>query len=278
MRRSPRPLAFLLAALLLSAATAHAARVDTVAVPSASMGLSVQAVVAVPDGAGPFATVYLLHGHGGGAKDWPSHLDAAGGIGAFADRYGVVIVCPDGGEDSWYLDSPRDPSSRMETFVARELPAWVEARYPVRPEGAARAITGLSMGGHGALLLALRYPERYAAAASMSGGVDLTQFPDRWSIARHVGPYAEDSLAWRAHSVVHLAARVDTAGLPALLVDCGVDDFFLPANRRLHALLVERGIPHDYAERPGGHTWAYWTRALPYHLAFFAEAFAASEE
>ena len=156
---------------------------------------------------------------------------------------------------------------------------------PTLPERRFRAIAGLSMGGHGALYLALTHPATFGAASSLSGGVDLTVFPERWSKVRHLGPYAQDSTAWQVRSVLHLVRQrrapgaatsgqdVDLSAWPALLVDCGTSDFFLDANRRLHAELTSRNLPHDYVERPGGHAWAYWTRALPFHLAFFREAF-----
>lgn len=259
----------LLALALLWAGAAHAGRLDTVQVYSAAMQRSLPVVVAVPDAPGPHPAVYLLHGYGGGAFDWARRADLA----ALADRYGVVIVCPDGGAESWYLDSPRDPRSRFATFVGVEVPAFVEQAYEVHRTRAGRAITGLSMGGHGALMLALRHPDRYVAAASMSGGLDLRHDPSRWNLARHLGAYAQHPEAWGEHSVSVLAARADPSGLPALLIDCGVDDFFLDENRLVHRILLQRGIPHDYVERPGGHTWAYWTRVLPYHLAFFREQF-----
>lgn len=270
-----RPVLLLLAALTAFAAPLRAARVDTLAVPSAAMGRTVTVVVAVPSAAGRFPAVVLLHGAGGGYANWPRRLDALGaGFGALADRYGLVLAAPDGGADSWYLDSPRDPSVRMETFVAEELPAWMDAHLPTLPERRYRAVTGLSMGGHGALMLALRHPGVFGAASSISGGVDLAAFPERWGKARHLGPYDADTLGWNAVSVYQLVRdRPAPDPLPALLVDCGTDDFFLPINRRLHALLTERQLAHDYTERPGGHAWTYWTRALPYHLAFFRETF-----
>ena len=214
----------------------------------------------------------LLHGHGGDAANWARRL-GPGGLEALAAHFGTLIACPDGGADSWYLDSPRDASVRMETFLAAELPAALAARYPLRTGRASRAITGLSMGGHGALFVAMRHRGVYGAAASMSGGVDLGQFPERWGKARHLGPWPADSTVWQAHSVLRLAATADTAAMPRLMVDVGVGDFFLAPNRALHETLTRRGIAHDYAERPGGHTWAYWTRALPMHLAFFREGF-----
>lgn len=250
-------------------------RSDTVEVPSAAMRRSVRVVVATPGGRGPWPVVTLLHGHGGDAANWARQL-GPGGLEAMAARFGVVIACPDGTADSWYLDAPRDPAVRFETFLARELPAWLDRRPDTRRDRAGRAITGLSMGGHGALFVALRHADVYGAAASMSGGVDLAQYPDRWGIARLVGPWPQDSSAWHAHSVVRLAARVDTAGLPRLAFDVGTGDFFLDPNRRLHDVLTRRGIAHDYAERPGQHTWDYWRRALPLHLAFFREGFDAA--
>lgn len=265
----------LAATLALSATPARAARVDTLDVPSAAMGRSMKVVVAVPEAAGRFPAVVLLHGAYGSYRDWPGQLDARGvGFGRLADRYGLVLVAPDGNGDSWYFDSPRLPTSRVATFVADELPAWIDAHFPTLAERRYRAIAGLSMGGHGALYLALTRPHAFAAAAALSGGVDLVPFERQWHIADHLGPYAADTARWNAHSLYQRVRDLPApAPMPALLLDCGVDDFFLDANRRLHALLVQRRIPHDYAERPGGHDWAYWTRTLPHALAFFRERF-----
>ncbi len=256
-----------LAALI--APGAWAGRLDTVQVQSAAMDTLLTAVVAVPDAAGPHPVVYLLHGYSGGAFDWARNTD----LRPLADRFGVVIVCPDGSPDSWYLDSPQRPRSLYETFVARELPAWIEAHYSVITEKHGRAITGLSMGGHGALFLALRHPETFGAAASMSGGLDLRYDTTRWHIAQHLGPYSARPDRWADHSVSALLLRASPDHIPPLLIDCGVDDFFLPDNRMVHQILMARKIPHDYVERPGGHTWSYWVRVLPYHLQFFREQF-----
>lgn len=266
----------LLAALgLLVASSASAARVDTLDVPSAAMGRTVKVVVAVPDAAGRFPTVFLLHGAGGAYWNWPRRLDQYGvGFGRLADRFGLVLVAPDGGVESWYLDSPLDASSQMATFVGDELPAWVDAQLPTLGERRYRAIVGLSMGGHGAFYLALTRPQTFAAASALSGGIDLTTRTDSWGKARHLGPYAADTSLWNAHSVYQIVRdRPAPDPMPALMLDCGIEDVFAPANRRLHALLMDRKIAHDYVERPGGHNWSYWTRTLPYTLTFFRETF-----
>lgn len=270
--RASRITAFALALLFVLDATA--ARIDTVAVFSPSMQKDVAALIVVPDVAlrMPVAVpaVYLLHGYDGDHLNWQSHTD----LRPLADAHGVIIVCPDGSPNGWYLDSPLQADSQYETFMVDELPTWIDARYPTRASARYRAITGLSMGGHGALFLAFRHPNVFGAASSMSGGVDLTNSTKRWEIADKLGPYEDFPERWNEHTVVRIAERLDPEflGIP-LLIDCGVDDFFMEDNRLLHAILLERGIPHDYYERPGQHSWAYWTRVLPYHLLFFSEAF-----
>ena len=266
-------LTMLLLGALVFAAPSAAARLDTVAVPSVAMQRPIRALVAVPETNHPaqrVPVVYLLHGYGGDHLNWQSRID----LRPLADAWGVLIVCPDGSPNSWYLDSPVDADSQYETFMSRELVDWVDAHYPTLPTPTARAITGLSMGGHGALFLALRHPDVFGAAGSMSGGVDLTTSTKQWDLAAKLGAYEVHPERWHAHSLVHLAGSLEPP-TPDLLIDCGVDDLFIEPNRRLHALLLDRAIPHTYVERPGGHTWAYWTVALPDHLRFFSRVFAA---
>jgi len=93
----------------------------------------------------------------------------------YADRYDFIIVCPDGNYSNWYMDSPVDSSFRYETYMARELLQWVDEHYKTIRSREGRAITGLSMGGHGAFYLAFRNQDTFGAAGSMSGGVDIKE-------------------------------------------------------------------------------------------------------
>ncbi len=77
-----------------------------------------------------------------------------------------------------------------------------------------------------------------------------------------------DAPTFSNFTAVGLVERMKTNGL-ALIIDCGVDDFLLETNRQIHQLLLENGTPHEYIERPGAHTWPYWTAALPVHFLFF---------
>jgi S-formylglutathione hydrolase FrmB len=254
------------------AAVLPAGTIDTVQVTSQAMGRTLPAIVVLPDRyfetTEYFPVVYLLHGYTGDYTNWAAKID----LPSLADRYRCLIVCPEGGKDSWYLDSPVEPRSRYRTFVGEELRDEIDRRYRTYAFREGRAITGLSMGGHGALYLAYYYPENYCAAGTMSGVLDLRTTRLQGRILELLGfpPAATDSL--QRYSAVHFVRRWNPP-VPALLIDCGVEDRFLESNREVHARLLERGIPHDYVERPGGHSWEYWTNALEYHLLFFRKMF-----
>ena len=251
-----------------------AARVDTVRIYSEVMQREIPAVVITPNryaasDTARYPAVYLLHGYSGNHLDW---ISKAPRVVTLADVHQTIIVCPDGGYNSWYLDSPLDSSSQYETHVAREVVAFVDTTYRTIPERTGRAITGLSMGGHGALFLALRHPDTFGAAGSMSGGVDLTYDTDAWEIGKKLGRYEEHPLRWDSLSVVNLVSLRPPDSL-AMIIDCGTDDFFFEINQRLHRKLLQDDVAHDYITRPGGHTWPYWRNAVGYQLLFFENYF-----
>lgn len=253
--------------------TTYASHVDTVSIYSTAMGREIPALVITPtryaSDTARYPTVYLLHGYSGNYRSW---YDKASNLLPLADRHQTIIVCPDGGYNSWYLDSPVDDSSQYETYVAQEVVAFVDEHYRTEADRAGRAIAGLSMGGHGALFLALRHPGTFGAAGSMSGGVDLTYDTDGWDIDEKLGAYAAHPLRWDSLSVVNLVALRPPDSL-AMIIDCGTDDFFFGINRQLHRTLLAQNIAHDYIVRPGRHQWEYWNEAVLYQLLFFAEYF-----
>ena len=259
--------------LLLVAAGAQAARVDTLSVPATFIPGPMRVTVVTPDEAAPgnrFPTVYILHGHGGDYRTWTKVTRPD--LPELADRFGMVFVMPDG-RNSWYWDSPEHPEMQMESFITRELVPYIDATLPTIPSRDKRAITGLSMGGHGALYLAMRHPDLFGSAGSMSGGVDIRPFPKSWNMADWLGPRDADPARWEAHTVAGLVPQLQADTLN-ITFDCGVDDFFAPVNRELHESLLKAGIPHDYTERPGRHSHKYWANSILYHLLFFSEAFA----
>ncbi len=246
-----------------------AAQIDTVTTPSFAMSRELTAVVVTPEGyaAGSqsYPVVYVLHGYSGGPFDWINHMD----LGTLSDQYQYILVCPDGGYNGWYIDSPFQPESQYATYIGGELVRWIDDHYRTIAERGGRAITGLSMGGHGALYLAAKYSSNYCAAATMSGVVDLNATSKRYELIEKIGSPEEYPRRWEQSSVVNLTAIYNASGME-LMVDCGVDDQFIAANRDLHQRLLASGVEHNYIERPGGHSWDYWVNALPDHLEFFS--------
>lgn len=252
--------------------------VRRVAIPSAAMHKIFNAYVFLPESyfldssAQEYPTVYLLHGYGGNFSNWRDRVPR---LANYASHYNFIIVTPEGGLNSWYLDSPLDSLSRFSTYISREAPGYIESQFRTLRSPRHRAISGLSMGGHGALTIALTHPGIFGAAGSMSGVVDLRPFANRWEIARHLGEFipTTDSLADNhyLYSAIHQVSAVNE--WPALIIDCGADDELLKVNRALHHRLVALDVPHTYTERPGGHNWAYWDEAAAYQLLFFDRFF-----
>ena len=251
---------------VLLVAKGFAAEVDTVKTYSNAMKKEIKAVVITPSNyknGGQFPVVYLLHGYGGDYANWITKVPA---IKNLADQHQLIIVCPDG-NNSWYLNSSEKPESQYETYIAKELVKWIDGKYKTIADKKGRAITGLSMGGHGALYLAFKHQDVFSVAGSMSGGVDLRPFPNNWDLAKLIGPYATKPAQWDASSVINLTNLLTPNSL-ALMIQCGTDDFFYKVNTALHEKLAYQNIPHTFVTGPGGHTWQYWGDAIAYQLLF----------
>lgn len=265
----------------------QAAKVDSLDVPSAVMKKNLRAVVVLPDSyaaAGKnkttYPVLYLLHGGYGHFNDWILKTPDKTLIQRLADQYNLIIVMPEGEVFSYYLDSPVIKDSQFETYLTKEVIDKIDKTYRTIRTPKGRVITGLSMGGYGALYLATRHPDLYCAAGSMSGALNLDMNawklpPDatkniRAEFEKILGPFSQSPDGWASYSVVGMADKMKTNGLK-LVIDCGVDDFLIEPNRELHRRLVFNQTPHDYSERPGGHSWDFWQNALPYQVLFFSK-------
>lgn len=268
--------------ICFSAAETLAANVDTVSVASASMQKTYKAAVVLPDSYArskmPYPVLYLLHGGGGHFSDWLKLTPDKATVRDLADQYNLIIVLPEGETFGWYLDSPYDKGSQFETHITKEVIPFVDKTYRTIKSGKGRVITGLSMGGHGAMYLSSRHPDLFCAAGTMSGAMDMnwTRYKINEDFAKSLGDRYMKLLGtsnpndqvFIDNSIVNMAETIKKNGLP-IIIDCGVDDFLIEANRELHRRLVYNGTPHDYTERPGAHSWPYWQNSLPYHVLFF---------
>ncbi|MFD0749624.1 alpha/beta hydrolase [Mucilaginibacter calamicampi] len=250
-----------------------AAKVDTVETYSDAMKKKIKAVVVTPNkyAAGTqYPVVYLLHGASGNYSDWVKK--GGKGVAENADLYNVILVCPDGGNTSWYWDSPVDPTYKYETYIINELIPYIDKSYKTIKSRTGRAITGLSMGGHGGLYLSIRHQDLFGAAGSMSGGVDIRPFPKNWDMAKRLGDPTTNADNWEKYTVTNMLDLLKPNAL-AIIFDCGTDDFFFKVNTELHDKLLERKIPHDFIIRPGAHNWPYWSNAVNYELLYFSTFF-----
>lgn len=271
-----------LAAFLSQCTVSFGAKVDTLNIPSAAMKKNYRAAVVMPDSyaksKAAYPVLYLLHGGGGQFSDWLRQTPDKMLLHKLADQYNLIIVTPEGEKLGGYLDSPFQKDNLFETYIIKEVITKIDDTYRTIRNRNGRIITGLSMGGHGALYLATRHPELFCAAGSMSGALDLN--PANWRIPaefaeqikpgfeRILGPLGSSPDHYAAHSVVNMTDQMKANDVK-LIIDCGVDDFLIEPNRELHRRLVYNKISHDYTERPGGHTWDYWENSLPYHVLFF---------
>ena len=185
-----------------------------------------------------------------------------------ATRERLVFIAPSCGRTGWYADSPYLKKSRIESFFARELMPYVERAFPVLPK---RGVMGMSMGGHGSFVLALRHPGSFASVSSMSGVMDITRHPDQWKIRDVLGPMNANKALWQSYSAEDLLKRSKAAGMPAMLITTGQQDaYVVPENRAFRDTLRRGGFSYQYREAPGLHDWTYWLDELPLHVAFHA--------
>ena len=224
-------------------------------------------MVVLPEnaGPGPFPVLYLLHGLSDDHTAWTRRTS----LERYMEGLPMIVVMPDGGR-GWYTDSSVEPLSAFETFILRDLIGFIDQTFQTRTDREGRVIAGLSMGGYGAMKLALKYPEVFCAAVSHSGA--LVNPEELWEnyLGSELHRIFGDSPVGGVNDVFALAERLPADRHPALRIDCGTEDYLLAHNRRFHGHLEKLGVAHEYAEFPGGHTWEYWDSHIKDTITFFA--------
>lgn len=209
-----------------------------------------------------YPVVYLLHGGGGGFRDWSNDSDVA----QYAVQ-GLILVMPEGGS-SYYVNSATAPSDRYEDYIVQDLISDVERRFPVRTDRSGRAIAGVSMGGYGAIRIAFDHPDLFAFVGTISAALDVPSRP--FSIHR-VGQWrrfraifgAIGSSTERAGDPFLFEKTADPAHMPYLWLAAGQQEALLGANRRFANDLRERGFAVEFHTAPGGHDWQQWNEQIP---------------
>jgi S-formylglutathione hydrolase FrmB len=211
-----------------------------------------------------YPTLYLLHGLSDDHTIWQRRTS----IERYARTLDLAVVMP-AVQRSFYADMAS--GARYWTFISEELPALARSFFPLSGAREDTFAAGLSMGGYGAFKLALTHPDRYAAAASLSGAVDISHVAEgedpRW-LAEMRGIFGDlDRLSGSANDLFHLARQPGAASV-RLYQCCGTEDFLYQGNLRFKALAESLGLDHTYEEGPGEHEWGYWDRQIQNVLAW----------
>lgn len=234
-----------------------------------------------------YPVVYLLHGFTDDNTGWLQF----GEINRYADKAiadgtipPMTIIMPNA-DSSWYVNS-YDGKENYEDFFIKEFMPYVEKKFRIKAEKRYRGVAGLSMGGYGTLIYALKHPDLFAAAAPLSAGVfaddEVTSMPDdnyANVLARVFGRNLKGNErlnnVWKENSVLDIVARESTEDLSRVRywIDCGDDDFLTKGNCLLHIALTEKHVPHEFRVRDGAHNWTYWRTGITDALQFIGYSF-----
>ncbi|MBS1749463.1 MAG: esterase family protein [Bacteroidetes bacterium] len=234
-----------------------------------------------------YPVVYLLHGYTDDNIAWFQF----GEVDRYADKAiadgtipPMIIIMPNA-DSSWYINS-YDGKEDYEDFFIKEFIPTVEKKYRIRSAKRFRGIAGLSMGGYGTLIYALKYPELFTAAAPLSAGIfsdeEIQMMPDmEWNTM--LGPLYGKGLkgkerlnkAWYDNSILSIINKKTGAELNKVRywIDCGDDDFLFNGNALLHIALRKKLVRHEYRVRDGNHSWEYWRTGITDALAFIGKSF-----
>lgn len=228
-----------------------------------------------------YPVLYLLHGSGDDHTGWVQF----GEVLSIADKAindgtatPMIIIMPDAntGRRGYFNDLKDDWP--YEDFFFQEFMPFVEKKFRIKAEKRFRAIAGLSMGGGGSFIYALRHPELFSSACPLSASTGPLNLEAAATSIKRDNPDVADtaiSTYYNRHSVLALmnAMPDDQKKAVRWYIDCGDDDFLYEGNSLVHIAMRKKEIPHEFRTRDGGHTWTYWRSALPNVLEFISQAF-----
>lgn len=231
-----------------------------------------------------YPVLYLLHGYSYNENSWIQY----GQIQEVVDRCitqnetsKVIVVMPDGG-NSWYQND-LEGKARYEDYFVNELIPFIESQYRARPEKQFRAIAGFSMGGWGALLLAMKHYNLFSSVAGINAAIykdeqiasdnlDQKRYDEAFGHLYGLGLKGMDRInsKYKNNAPIHLLSSLSAEDLKKIryFIDCADDDFLIPGNMQFHEIMRNKKIVHEFRVRDGDHSWQYWREAMPEVLKF----------
>lgn len=229
-----------------------------------------------------YPVLYLLHGAGDDQTGWVQFgeiLDIADKAIKAGAATAMIVVMPDAntGERGYFNSMKGD--WQYEDFFFEELMPYVENKYRIKKEKRYRAISGLSMGGGGTFVYALRHPELFSSACPLSASCGPLNMDGMKRYTSRAGmenvTEAQKETYFNTHSVPAMMKNKPEEELKSVkwFIDCGDDDFLFEGNSLVHIEMKKRNIPHEYRVRDGAHNWTYWRESLPVVLSFVSDTF-----
>jgi len=242
--------------------------------PSIALADSNRVIVATPSlfnphrkGGYPF--IVMLHGWSGDETQWEDDSD----LQSLCDTFQILLVLPDGGYDGWWVDSEVSPGRNYATHILQEIKIWMVVNFNGSMDPANHGVMGLSMGGFGAITQVLKYPDNYAAAASLSGVMDVTRHTENWHLTGALGLYVDDPDRWKRNNPLHLAEKQAPRNSPNMLLLCGRDDFTFKENQEMAKLLELKGYKIVFREESGTHSHTFWKTHVESAIKFIVSHF-----
>ena len=228
-----------------------------------------------------YPVLYLLHGAGDDHTGWVQF----GEVKSIADKTNkeslstsMIIVMPDAqtGKRGYFNDI--DNNWNYEDFFFQEFIPFIEKKYRIKSEKRYRAIAGLSMGGGGSFIYALRHPDMFSSACPLSGYMGKLSYNEFYeSNEEKLKKYRREKVFnyYSNHNALSIIQNQTDENLKSVrwYIDCGDNDFLYEGNSLVHIALKKRGVPHEYRVRDGAHNWTYWRSALPEVLSFVSDRF-----
>lgn len=228
-----------------------------------------------------YPVLYLLHGAGDDQTGWVQF----GEVLTIADKAilsgkatAMIIIMPDAntGRRGYFNDPKGDWN--YEDFFFNELMPFVEKKYRIKQDKRYRAIAGLSMGGGGSFVYALRHPELFSSACPLSASTGPLNIEEaKRFMSRNNANFPDTTVEryYKNHSVVEMVNNMPDSLKKSVrwFIDCGDDDFLFEGNSMVHIAMRKKQVPHEFRIREGAHNWTYWRESLPTVLAFISDAF-----
>jgi len=233
-----------------------------------------------------YPVVYLLHGYSDNETAWVQF----GEVNRTADKAieeglipPMIIIMPDA-KVTWYVNN-YDGTDRYEDMIFEEFIPHVENKYRIRAQKEFRAVSGLSMGGNGSLVWAIKHPDMFSACAAFSAAVytndemkhHLNQGNKDWFTPIYGNLDEEGNLPqhWLDYNVLEMIEKLPARQLNQVkfYIDCGDDDFLYKGNAALHVAMRDKRVKHQFRIREGAHNWTYWRTNIMHGLIFIGDVF-----